>query len=181
LSLLDSFPLLLPECELAGLREINMKHRILRYFGQPENSWRYALSYDYGMHSRHLRGVRFGNEWLIIKDGDLVIKAGYAWDGCSPCVSILGLFYAGPPDGAQLVGNPATYHASLVHDALCQFRDEVPISKAISVAVFRELLDEARFPLARVYATAVALFGPQMFLLDSSLPQRIEASKRQRS
>lgn len=155
-----------------------MKHRLLRYFGQPGNSWRYTLAYDYGIHTIHLRDIHFENKWLTIKDGDLVIKTGYAWDGCSPCLSILGLFYLGPPDGAQLLGNPATYHASLVHDALCQFRHQIPISKATSVAIFRELLDKVKFPLARLYATAVALFGPQAFQLDSSLPQRIRASKR---
>jgi hypothetical protein len=157
-----------------------MKHRLLRYFGHPDNSWRYALAHDYGMYTRYLRDVHFQNKWLTIKGGDLVIKAGYAWDGCSPCLSVLGLFYLGPPDGAQLLGNPATYHASLVHDVLCQFRHQVPISKATSVAIFRELLDKAGFPLARLYATAVALFGPQTFQLDSSLPQRIRASRRKR-
>jgi hypothetical protein len=157
-----------------------MKHHFLRYFGQPGNSWRYALAHDYGFHTRYLCDVHFENKWLTIKDGDVVIKAGYAWDGCSPCVSVLGLFYLGPPDGAQLLGIPATYHASLVHDVLCQFRHDVPISKATSVAVFRELLDKVRFPLARLYATAVALFGPRTFKLGSSLPQRIGASKRKR-
>jgi hypothetical protein len=162
------------------LGETNMKHRLLRYFGQPGNSWRYALAHDYGFHTKYLRDVHFKNKWLTIKDGDVVIKAGYAWDGCSPCVSVLGLFYLGPPDGAQLPGIPATYHASLVHDALCQFRHDLPISKATSVAIFRELLDKTRFPLARLYATAVALFGPRNFRLGSSLPQRIRASRRKR-
>jgi hypothetical protein len=157
-----------------------VKHHLLRYFGQPFNSWRYALADDYGMHSEHLRGVHFENKWLTIKDGNLVVKAGYAWDGCSPCILVVGLFYIGPPDGAQLLGNPATYHASLVHDVLCQFKKEVPISKATSVAVFRELLDKARFPLAGAYATAVALFGPQEFHEKSSLPERLKASKRKR-
>jgi hypothetical protein len=69
------------------LGETNMKHRLLRYFGQPGNSWRYALAHDYGFHTKYLRDVHFKNKWLTIKDGDVVIKAGYAWDGCSPSYS----------------------------------------------------------------------------------------------
>jgi hypothetical protein len=151
----------------------------MRHFGLPLNSWRYTLADDYSMSSRHLRGVDFDHHWLSIHDGNLRIKAGYSWDGCSPCISILGLFYVGPPDGAEHLGNPATYHASLVHDALCQFRAEgLPVSKAISVGVFRELLDKARFPLAWIYASAVDRYGPQDWKLPSSDEERKRATER---
>lgn len=33
---------------------VEMKHRLLRYFGQPGNSWRYALAHDYGFHTNSL-------------------------------------------------------------------------------------------------------------------------------
>ena len=116
-----------------------------------------------GHPSPHLAGINFENDWVIIRSCNMVIKAGHAWDGCSPCVSILGLYYVGTPDGAEHLGVPATYHASLVHDALCQRRREIPISKGASVAVFRDLLLDARFPLAGLYAAAVARFGPRDF------------------
>jgi hypothetical protein len=158
-----------------------MKHRLLRHFGLPENSWRYALADDYSMTSHYyLAGVHFDNHWLSIHDRNVRIKAGYAWDGCSPCMSILGLFYVGPPDGAEHLGNPATYHASLVHDALCQFRTQVPVSKATAVGLFRELLDKARFPLAWAYAAAVDRYGPQAWLLPSSDQDRRLATRRHR-
>lgn len=134
-----------------------------KYFGVAGNQWRYALREDFGYTSPHLAGIDFENEWVTIRRCDIRIKAGYAWDGCSPCVSVLGLFYVGAPDGAQHLGLPATYHASLVHDALCQWKVENRISKAAAVAVFRELLLEVRFPLAGLYAAAVENFGPQDF------------------
>lgn len=156
-----------------------MKHYVMRHFGLPETSWRYTLADDYSMTSHdYLRGVHAEHRWLSIHDGNLVVKAGYAWDGCSPCISILGLFYLGPPDGAEHLGNPATYHASLVHDALCQYRASLPISKATSVGVFRELLDKARFPLAWVYASAVDRFGPQDWRGPSTPDERRRAASR---
>lgn len=90
------------------------------YFGVAGNQWRYALASVFGHTSRHLAGIDFENDWITIRTCNIVIKAGYAWDGCSPCISILGLLYVGTPDGAEHLGAPATYHASLVHDALCQ-------------------------------------------------------------
>lgn len=133
------------------------------YFGVAGAQWRYALDSDYGHTSLHLAGIVFENEWLTIRACNMVIKAGYAWDGCSPCKSILGLLYLGPPDGAEHLGVPATYHASLAHDALCQWRHEIGISKAASIAIFRELLLQVKFPLAGLYAAAVKRFGPQDF------------------
>ena len=134
-----------------------------KYFGEPGNQWRYALADDYGYSSPHLAGIDFQNDWVTIRDGNIAIKAGYAWDGCSPCLSVLGLFYVGTPDGAQHLGLRATYHASLVHDVLCQWRQEIPITKAATVAVFRQLMDDVEFSLSGLYAAAVTRFGPQDF------------------
>lgn len=136
-----------------------------KHFGVPGNHWRYALANDYGHASPQLHGIDFENDWVTIHRGNIVIKAGYAWDGCSPCISVLGLFYLGTPDGAHHLGVPATYHASLVHDVLCQWKKEIPISKAATVALFHDLLLEVRFPLAGLYAFAVNRLGPQDFQL----------------
>lgn len=138
-----------------------------RHFGVAGNSWRYALANPYGHSSQHLAGVEFENDWITVQTCNIVIREGYAWDGCSPCISICGLFYVGPPDGAEHLGVPATYHASLVHDALCQWRKETRISKSAAVAVFHELLVQVRFPLANLYTAAVDHFGPQDFHRDS--------------
>jgi hypothetical protein len=142
------------------------------YFGVAGNQWRYALADDYGYNSPHLAGIVFQNDWVEIRGGDIRIKAGYAWDGCSPCISILGLWYFGTPDGAMHLGRPATYHASLVHAALCQWRAENGVSKAATVAVFRELLLKVKFPLAGLYAAGVHLLGPQDFSGEAGPPKR---------
>ena len=134
-----------------------------KYFGVPGNHWRYALANDYGHTSPQLGAIDFENDWVTIRSGNIAIRAGYAWDGCSPCISVLGLFYLGTPDGAHHLGVPATYHASLVHDVLCQWKREIPISKAATVTLFHDLLREVRFPLAGLYACAVNRFGPQDF------------------
>jgi hypothetical protein len=134
-----------------------------KYFGVAGNQWRYALADDYSYSSPHLAGITFQNEWVTIRTCNIRIKTGYAWDGCSPCISVLGLYYLGTPDGAQHLGLPATYHASLVHDALCQWKHENRVGKAATVAIFRDLLLEVKFPLAGLYAAAVDVFGPQDF------------------
>lgn len=134
-----------------------------RYDGPTGSPWRYMLTSDFGYSSHHLHGVTFENRWVCIKYGNIVIREGYAWDGCSPCICVLGLFYLGPPDGAQHLGVPATYYASLVHDVLCQWRHEIPITKHAVTKIFQDLLEEVRFPLRRLYVAAVNCFGPQVF------------------
>lgn len=134
-----------------------------QHYGVPGNPWRYALSDDFGYSSPLLAGITFENRWVCIRDGNIGIKAGYAWDGCSPCISVLGLFYLGTPDGTEHLGRPATYHASLVHDVLCQWKADIPISRAATIAIFEQLLLDVRFPLARLYAWAVERFGPTGF------------------
>lgn len=103
-----------------------------RYDGPTGSPWRYLLTSDFGYASLHLRGVSFKNRWVCIKGGNIVIREGYAWNGCSPCISVLGLFYLGPPDGAQYLGVLATYNASLVHDAIVPMATRNPDYQADS-------------------------------------------------
>ncbi|CDG81622.1 hypothetical protein [Janthinobacterium agaricidamnosum] len=142
-----------------------------KHFGMPGNSWRYALASDYGYCSPLLQGIEFENDWVTIHECNIRIRAGYAWDGCSPCFSVLGLFYLGTPDGAQHLGLPATYHASLVHDALCQWRTEIPVTRDVSIAIFHQLMKDVKFPLAGLYAAAVFLFGPRRFFTPPACSQ----------
>jgi hypothetical protein len=55
-----------------------------------------------------------GKELARIQDGWLIIRAGYAWNGCSPKWKLLW-FVCGTPDPE------CTRLASLVHDLLYQF------------------------------------------------------------
>ena len=123
----------------------------------------YKLFHSYEYTHQALEGITFDNAWCSIDNGTIVIYEGYAWDGCSPKKDVLGLFTIGTPDGRLQEGKPITYYASLVHDALCQFRQDIDISKAQTVEIFRDMLNEAGFGLANIYAYAVDKRGPQNF------------------
>ena len=126
--------------------------------------WIFKIEEDFVYMSIHL-GKSFDSEWLRLnKNGTVTIKAnkrGYAWDGCTPKISILGLFVLGTPDGHIDVetGKPLTYHASLVHDAFYQYLEDIPVSKQEIDRQFYEMLKEQRFPLAWLYYKAVSYLG----------------------
>lgn len=101
----------------------------------------------------------FENEWIWIDSGAITIKKHYAWDGCSYKWSILDLFVIGVPDGRLRYGLPITYHASLIHDALTQFRHELPITRKQATAIFSALLKESGFFWRHVYVLMVKMFG----------------------
>ena len=126
--------------------------------------WIFKIEEDFVFKSIH-RGKEFDSTWLKLeRDGTVTIKAGsggYAWDGCTPKISIFGLFILGTPDGHIDVetGKPLTYHASLVHDAFYQYLEDVPVSKQEIDRQFYEMLKKRRFPLAWLYYKAVLHFG----------------------
>lgn len=86
-------------------------------------------------------------------------ESGYAWDGCTPKWSLLNLVIVGVPDGHvdHRTMKPFTYHASLVHDALYQYLDSVPVPKAEIDRLFLKMLGD--FKLRRLYYLAVKYFG----------------------
>lgn len=136
-------------------------------------TWRYQLDRAFRHGSPHLLGVSYSNEWIDIRHGAILIHRGYAWDGCSPAVRLPGGIWLGTPDGPLMAdGRPQTFCASLVHDALCQWADEIPIRQAATLGVFEELLQEAGFPGWRIwlYVQAVKRFGPQAFGGDRPIP-----------
>ncbi|AGI25172.1 hypothetical protein H681_16520 [Pseudomonas sp. ATCC 13867] len=108
---------------------------------------------------------------------DLACQRTYAWDGCSPKVPFYWIATFGTPDwwdhlepvqclrhGQQkqrLMFWPVAHHASLVHDALYQFLNVAPVTKAEADELFHRMLLEAGMPrpLAWVYYRAVVLGG----------------------
>ena len=107
--------------------------------------------------------TEFRSKWLhISKDGEVTVMAnetGYSWDGCTPKWSLLNLVIVGVPDGHvdHRTMEPYTYHASLVHDALYQYLDSVPVRKAEIDRLFLKMLGD--FKLRRLYYFVVKLFG----------------------
>lgn len=129
-----------------------------------KKAWRYQIDYLFDYRSELLLGVTFENNWVTIGDGVITIKQGYAWDGCSPAWYLPVVGWMGAPDGpVDSEGRPQSYYATLVHDALCQFRTELLIPKKVTVDLFKELLLRGGFPQwrANLYSKVVNLLGPQ--------------------
>lgn len=128
-------------------------------------TWRYRTDKLTHVCAPELVGVVFANEWITIEFGAIRIEKGYAWDGCSPSYRLPGDVWIGVWDGpVSADGWPVSWLASLVHDALCQYRELIPgLKKHATVALFRRLLAEAGAPgwMVLAYPAAVDLFGPQ--------------------
>jgi len=89
---------------------------------------------------------------VLHANGEFSIRSGYAWDGCSPALK-LGRWWMGTPTP------PETRAACLVHDALYQFLDDAPWSRAEADAIFLALMKSGGFALAPVYYGAVRTLG----------------------
>jgi len=113
---------------------------------------------------------------------DINARRTYSWDGCSPKRWFYWLAIIGTPDWHKkeieidtLVSNTAgqwlvekknvfwqlTDHASLVHDALYQYLDSIPLEKPQVDRLFYEMLKEAGMLccLRWIYFMAVKIFG----------------------
>ena len=133
--------------------------------------WRYKLDEPFIIKSIHLEGITFRNEWIEIEDGVMIIHAQYAWDGCTPAYCIyegdkafndvwIGIWDG--PVGED--GKVVTWQATVVHDALCQFRKEIRgLTKDKTVKLFKSLLKSNGCPwcIATIYPFMVSQFGPQ--------------------
>ena len=113
-----------------------------------------------------------------IVDYDFSVKRSYAWDGCTPKRWFFWLALIGTPDWAQKIEVIRTiddetpckkkeqfwqqaHHASLVHDALYQYLDSIPIPKQDVDNLFHEMLIESGFSgiMAKIYHLAVRYLG----------------------
>ncbi|HEY5716080.1 MAG TPA: hypothetical protein VIS54_06660 [Psychromonas sp.] len=125
--------------------------------------YKFKIVDDYSYPSGWVLENPFVSEWLEISaSGQITVKAnkdGYSWDGCTPKMSVLNLFIFGTPDGHidYRTMQPYTYHASLVHDALYQYLDSLPVSKEKIDLLFLEMLGD--FKLRKVYHFFTKHFG----------------------
>ncbi|WP_339724492.1 DUF1353 domain-containing protein [uncultured Paraglaciecola sp.] len=120
---------------------------------------------------------------------DLAKPNTYAWDGCTPKRLFFWLALLGTPDWwhgehtiqvlseqGQLVEKKVFWqlcmHASLVHDALYQYLDSIPITKMQVDQLFHDMLLEAGMPkyLAKVYHWSVDKFGANDVYPDDPQP-----------
>ena len=102
--------------------------------------YKYTLPYDYYYQSDRLIGIEFCNEWIKIRsDGCIIISKVYSWNGCTLA-----------PDFKE------TYSASLIHDALYQFK---PCKRKVADLIFNDILTVKRFKYKKLYFKAVRFFG----------------------
>lgn len=140
----------------------------MRIFCSNTVDWLYRLEKDYtyqtGYRWEHDREFTDGDgvTWMrLSKDGLITIYKGYCWDGCTPKFCVLDILF-GTPEGAihKKEGRPKTWDASLVHDALCQFKKSgVPLSQHEIDLIMLDLLRMREFSLSRVYYFFVRIFG----------------------
>jgi hypothetical protein len=103
---------------------------------------------------------------IIYKDGTLLVKSTYAWNGCTPKFCFFDILI-GTPDGVvhKKSRKPKAYFASMVHDALYQFIPDFPeevgkiVTRRVADACFLEILKRDEFILRRIYWLAVRIFG----------------------
>ena len=115
--------------------------------------------------------------WLVQDHRKFTILPRYSWDGCTPqyMVSInLGIlkrptFMVGTWEGKRLSGSLCGYtqlkYPSLVHDVLCQFREEVLAvnpnmeSRDIELLFYAQIVSTTSFSpvLAKLYYWATSL------------------------
>ena len=119
--------------------------------------YKYTLKKDYECFIEKLIGVNFSNEWLSIKNGVLVVRAGYSWDGCSPKFQfkVFGKkIVIGVPDGK----NDKLKFPSLVHDVLCQFGRKILITKQTVNSIFYDMMKAVKWRFAKLYYFAVNVY-----------------------
>lgn len=102
----------------------------------------------------------FRSDFIEIDPGICYIGNNYAWNGCSPKFELLDIGF-GTPDGVlnMNTGKPKTYFASMIHDALYQYKEEISITRKQADEIFYDILRMEDFYWARTYYYAVRLFG----------------------
>jgi len=134
------------------------------------HKFRYKKTYRFFEHSdvwikTNIQCDFFENDWIKVENGIITVKGttqnGYAWDGCTPKIDLLDLCL-GTPDGKTnpITEKPIAYYASLVHDAIYQFKEEIPIGRKDTDMLFKLILKDEGFFWSNVYYFFVRLFGP---------------------
>lgn len=122
----------------------------------------YTLKEDHDFMVFDLIDVVYENEWLKIEGGMVTVKANYSWNGASPKFKLFGKVYGTPEGPIMENGKPQTYYATLLHDALYQFMNElkpIGVTRKDADNAFLEEMQNAGFKYAKLYYRAVRMFG----------------------
>lgn len=108
-----------------------------------------------------------GKVRLIIEaSGRITVTRRYSWNGCSPRMCVFDLS-VGTPNGVvhARTGQPKTYYASMIHDALYQFlRVNLPLTRRQADACFLRLMAESDFRPRHIYWAIVRVVGRLVWL-----------------
>ena len=133
-------------------------------------TWKYVHKEPFHYYAEILDGRYFDGEWLSITYGLITINGyyvchgnGYAWDGCTPKWNFLQITWGMFDGKVKRFGKgdykPMTYYASMVHDCLCQFKREAPVTRKEADLIFYQMLKDAGFMWAWLYYVGVRAFG----------------------
>lgn len=108
-----------------------------------------------------------GNKWMTIDYDTLTIYKDYSWDGCSPKFKIGGKIF-GIWDGTKIAHiingdeidvDSQMKYASLIHDVMYQFLDDIPLSRKDVDSIFLKDALNANFIFSWLYYCFVRVFG----------------------
>ena len=106
------------------------------------SKYKYKNKEDYRIYVPELSGTIFTSAYLTCNLGEVIIKEGYCWDGCTIV-----------PDTKR------TYLASLIHDALYQYGRQLGLKQIVADRWFLQQLLYDKFQLSRTYYLGVRIFG----------------------
>jgi hypothetical protein len=133
--------------------------------------YRFTLTRDLNVHVMPALGRHWlednGKEWLHMAGHQLVVRAGYSWDGSSPKARLLGR-WIGTPDYT------GTRAASCVHDACYQFLHApcFPLSRWQADQLFHEIMARRGFRAAGLYSGTVKAVGGVFYRMSSAWTRR---------
>ncbi|NJL73886.1 MAG: hypothetical protein HC892_01435 [Saprospiraceae bacterium] len=122
---------------------------------EKKNKYKYTLTEDVTVFSEdytNIHIIKYSNKkemLLVICDGLITVKKGYAWNGCT-----------GVTDGK----NDECKLASCLHDVLYQFK--VGKRKDADI-LFRQLLHLAKWKYTKLYYLGVRLFGLPYWIIKN--------------
>lgn len=106
-----------------------------------------------------IKGIQYENEtFSLSKEGIFRLRPPFYWNGATPKVNFIGITW-GTPDGALNMATmkPATYYATMVHDAL--YQSDIPITRRQADECFVYLARRDGFKLWKLYNFFNRTFG----------------------
>lgn len=106
------------------------------------SKYKFRNESDYTLIIPELSGVTLTQEYFTCKDGKVTIKKDYCWNGCTFAVD-----------------TKKTYNASLIHDSLYQYGNQLGMDRYVADRYFLRQLRKDGFEFSKAYYWGVIIFG----------------------